>query len=174
MVVSPLLFASLTMRREDVLNAAPPFGGDESRMRSGVFDSAVGDDAFVVRVLQHGVEYGALKAGLPLPVPLSFALQNPGPAEVFDRVASFSSKDEADRLLNDPQYTGAANSDYTSLPTAAVDGGLAGIVDSPANDGLSEYRFNWVSGTSEVDVNVVGASLTVSEAQAVAKLALPN
>lgn len=82
--------------------------------------------------------YGGFNAGLPLPVPLKFAQQNPGPAEVFVRVMSFSTQDEATELLNDPEYTGAANADYTPLPTTeAIDGGLAGSVDSPANDGLA-------------------------------------
>lgn len=116
-------------------------------------------------------KYGAFNAGLRLPLPLSFANKHAGVAEVFDRVMTFRTQREANRLLRNTQYTGAENADYTPLATAAINGGIAGRVNSPANDGMSQYRFNWVSGTSEVDVNVVGAKLTVSEAQAVARLA---
>lgn len=117
--------------------------------------------------------YGSLNKGLPLPIPLDFAREHSGPAEVFLRVVSFATQDEAEKLLSDPQYVGTWDPNYTSLPSDAVNGGSAGEINSPANDGLTEYRFNWVGDTSEVDVNVLGANMTVDEAQAVAKLAAP-
>ena len=120
-------------------------------------------------------EYGTLDNGLPLPIPLKFAQEHPGPAEVFLMVMTFATQDEAQKLLNDPQWTGTWDTaDYTPLPSAAIDGGLAGEQYSGANDGLTEYRFNWVSGTSEVDVNVIGAKMTVQQARAVAMLTAPQ
>lgn len=62
---------------------------------------------------------------------------------------------------------------YTSLPGAAINNGIAAKIISPSNDGQAEFRFAWASGRSMVEVNIIGAGLTLSEAQAVARRALP-
>ena len=62
---------------------------------------------------------------------------------------------------------------YTTLPGAAINNGVAAQIKSPSNDGRTEFRFAWASGRSMVEVNIVGAGLTLGEAQAVARRALP-
>jgi hypothetical protein len=117
--------------------------------------------------------YGPVNHGLVLPVPLGFADQHPGPAEVFVSVVNFSNQEDANRLLNDPEYTRSWDPAYTALPADAINGGVAFRIDSLSNDGLTEYRFAWVGGTSVVEVNVLGANMSVGAAQDVAKLATP-
>lgn len=117
--------------------------------------------------------YGTLNDGLSLPIPLAFAEQHSGPAEVFVEVVTLATRDEANRLLSDPDYIGSWDPNYTALPKDAINDGVAFKIDSPANDGLTEFRFAWVGDSSVVEVNVLGANLNASDAQAVARLATP-
>lgn len=71
-----------------------------------------------------------------------------------------------------PVYAHTAS--YTTLPTAAINGGIAGKVDSAANDGQTEFRFAWTSGSSMIEVNIVGPGLTLREATDVARRAVPR
>ena len=63
---------------------------------------------------------------------------------------------------------------YTALPGAAINNGLAARINSHANDGRTEFRFAWTSGRSMVELNIIGAGLTLREAQAVARRARPT
>jgi hypothetical protein len=119
-------------------------------------------------------QFGALDngtTGLQLPLPLGFAEQYPGPSEVFVRVLAMPGAAQANDLLGDQSFTGVGEQGYTDTPANAINGGLAGTIDSDANGGLSEYRFQWVSGNDWIQVNVLGASMTAQQAQAIASLA---
>lgn len=70
-----------------------------------------------------------------------------------------------------PVYARSAG--YTALPGAAINNGIAARVNSRANNGRTEFRFAWTAGRSMVEVNIIGAGLTLREAQAVAHRALP-
>jgi hypothetical protein len=105
-------------------------------------------------------------------VPLPFARQHPGPAVVSDEVLTLATRSQAELLLRTPDFTGSWDTvDYTSLPEAAINGGIAGRIE-PGFDG-PETRFMWVSGTSIVEVNVSGVNLTPVQAQQIARLARP-
>jgi hypothetical protein len=118
--------------------------------------------------------FGTLNHGLPLPLPSTFTGQHPGPAQVSVMVVSLATEGDATSLLNNPDYTGSWDPNYIALPSASVNGGVAARLVGPALDGQIELRFIWVSGTSVVQVNVLGAHLTVAQAQAVANLAQPG
>ncbi len=107
---------------------------------------------------------------VPQPIPLRLARQHPGPAEVVVDVLTLANASVANRYM--PLY--AHTEGYTALPTAGINSGIAARIDSLANDGLSEVRFAWVGGRSIVEVNILGADLTVGEAQRVAHLARPS
>jgi hypothetical protein len=87
---------------------------------------------------------------------------------------SLATAQDATDLLNNPDYTGSWDPNYTALPSASINGGVAARLVGPALDGQSELRFIWASGTSVVQVNVLGANLTVAQAQAVANRAQPG
>lgn len=119
--------------------------------------------------------YGVHRAAAVLPV--AFARRHPGPATVTVEVrtlGAWQGRDLAGKLLHS-DYTACGCTDYSALQSWAIDGGVAGRVDGIAltEVGQSEIRFAWVAGTSVVMVNVVGADLTVAEAQQVAALAGP-
>jgi len=107
---------------------------------------------------------------VPLPIPLALARQHAGPSYVVVDVFTTTSAATAEHYL--PSYTHTEG--YTALPQAAINAGLAGRVDSLANDGLCEFRFAWASGKAMVEVNIFGARMTVSQAQAVASRAHPS
>lgn len=109
--------------------------------------------------------------GLQLPLPLDFANQNPGPSEVFVTVLEMATPQQAQDLLDNATITGIQGQGYTALPSSAINSGLAGSIDSAANGGLSENRFQWVSGSNWIQVNVLGTSMTVQQAQSIASLA---
>jgi hypothetical protein len=108
------------------------------------------------------------KKGLQLPIPLAFARTHPGPCEVFVRILSFGSPQGATSALREPELTGAYPPAYTPVDAGAVGGGLLGSVSSPANDGLSEFRFHWVVGSTWIEVNVLGDRMNVHQARSVA------
>jgi hypothetical protein len=62
---------------------------------------------------------------------------------------------------------------YTTLSGAAINNGIAAKINSSANNGRTEFRFAWTSGRSMVEVNIIGAAVTLAEARAVARRALP-
>jgi hypothetical protein len=107
---------------------------------------------------------------VPQPVPLTVARRHPGASEVVVDVLTLRSASVARRFF--PIDTRTAG--YTALPQAAINGGIAGRIDSLANDGLREFRFAWLSGTSVVDVNILGADMTPGQARHVALLARPS
>ena len=63
---------------------------------------------------------------------------------------------------------------YAALPGAAINNGIAGRINSLANNGRTEFRFAWTSGRSMVEVNIIGAELTLRQARAVARRARPT
>lgn len=62
---------------------------------------------------------------------------------------------------------------YIAISGAGVNNGIAGRIDSLANNGQTEFRFAWVSGRSMVEVNIVGPGLTLSTARDLARRARP-
>ncbi len=116
-------------------------------------------------------KFGRLNHGLPLPLPMGFASAHPGPAEVFDLVWAFSDQSAAVALLHDPVFMNSEVSGMTALRSAAINDGLAWSIDSAANGGMREFRFAWVRGGHLIEVNIVGAKLTVDEARSVASRA---
>jgi hypothetical protein len=109
--------------------------------------------------------------GLQLPLPLDFANQNPGPSEVFVTVLAMPTPRQAQDLLDNATITGVQDQGYTALTSSAIHGGLAGSIDSAANGGMTEDRFQWVSGSNWIQVNVLGASMTIQQAQSIASRA---
>ncbi len=120
--------------------------------------------ALTAAVRKYGIHH------VPQPIPLTLAGHHPGPAELVIDVLTLASAPVATRFF--PIYTHTAG--YTALPRAAINGGIAARIDSLANDGLNEFRFAWVSGTSIVDINILGGDMTVNEGQHVALLARPS
>lgn len=118
--------------------------------------------------------FGTLNNGLPLPLPSIFTAKHPGPSQVSVMAVSLPTESDANSLLNNPDYNGSWDPNYTALPSASINGGIAARLVGPALDGQVELRFIWVSGTSVVQVNVLGANLTVAQAQDVANRAQPG
>jgi hypothetical protein len=112
--------------------------------------------------------YGALNAGLRLPLPLSFARQHPGPAEVFAYVWAFSNTKLPVNLLHSQDFMDSAVSGVSRLRSGTISDGLAWRIDSAANGGMSEFRFAWTKGGELIEVNVLGWKLSLSAARAVA------
>jgi hypothetical protein len=97
------------------------------------------------------------------------ASQVNGPVEVFLQEYQFSTAADASGLLQDPNFTGVGGQGYATLPSSdAIDGGIAGTINSAANGGLQEYRLQWASGTTFVTVNVLGENLSIQQVQSVA------
>lgn len=105
---------------------------------------------------------------LPLPLPLVFASEHQGPAEVFDIVWEFSNSWAPITLLHDPVFTNTDVPGVSAVPSGSVHGGLAWEVVSDANGGLSEFRFEWADGNRLVAVSVLGAKLSLEAARNVA------
>ena len=120
--------------------------------------------ALTPAVRRYGIHH------LPLPIPLPLARHYPGPSEVVIDVFTAPSAATAQHYL--PSYTHTEG--YAALPQATVNSGLAARIDSPSNDGLREFRFAWTSGNSMVEVNILGAGMTVSQAQGVASRVHPS
>ena len=120
--------------------------------------------ALTPAVRRYGIHH------VPLPIPLPLARQYPGPSYVVIDVFTTPSAATAQHYL--PSYTQTEG--YTALPQATVNNGLAGRIDSPSNDGLREFRFAWASRNSMVEVNILGAGMTVSQARGVASRVHPS
>jgi len=80
---------------------------------------------------------------------------------------------QAELLLHTPGYTGIDAHDFTPLPQAAVNGGIAG--QREVLPGMRQLRFEWVAGSHIVEVNVwrPGGRLRVDEAESIARLTQP-
>ena len=104
---------------------------------------------------------------MPLPIPLSFASKHTGPAEVNVTVLAFSGSRQPRALLTNPDFS--TNPGWTKLPDATIHGGNTFKVDSLANDGLDDFILQWATKNNWVDVSVLGANLTIGEAQHVAE-----
>jgi hypothetical protein len=115
-------------------------------------------------------KYGDISHGLPLPLPLAFAQRHRGPAQVAVKVLQFRKSDQPKVLLTLPPYTFADNPGRVELKDAALFGGRAYELNSPANDGLDDIELMWVNGNRFVHVSVLGADLAIADVQAVAEL----
>jgi hypothetical protein len=111
---------------------------------------------------------GPLTHGLPMPLPLWFATSHPGPAQVCDEVWAFANSWAPVKVLRNPEYTGSGTPGTITLRTGSIDHGLAWQVDSAANGGMSEFRFEWAQGMHLADVSVIGADLTLAQARGIA------
>jgi len=111
-------------------------------------------------------EYGTGQ-GLPLPVPLVFAQAHPGPIEATVDVLSFSKPSSPSRLLANPQFSqiGEGIPGDTVVSGAGLNGGTAMQILSDGNGGLTEYLFQWASGSSWYQVAELGAGMSVQQAQ---------
>lgn len=101
---------------------------------------------------------------VPLPIPLTLARRHPGASEVSADVLTLASRSVARRFFPIETHTAG----YAALPRAAINGGIAARIASRANDGLREFRFAWIRRASIVDLNILGANMTVSEAKRLA------
>ncbi len=93
-----------------------------------------------------------------------------GPSQVVVDVFGTASDGLAKRFMRIYAHTEG----YTALPAAAINGGIAAKIDSLANNGRAEFRFAWTSSRLMVEVNIIGARLTLSQAQDIARRALPS
>ena len=116
----------------------------------------------------------AYEQGRRFNVSAAFARAHPGPVVVTDQWWRLGSPRQAEQLLRSP----AVNHSYTGRPAPAANGGLARFVDAFYFAGQSaptrEIGFFWASGATFVNMNVIGAGLTVREAQQIALLARPR
>jgi hypothetical protein len=139
----------------------------------GGFDVTQGLDQ-VWALTSAVARYGIGRAGAVPPV--ASARGHPGPAMVTVEVRTLNAwqgRDLAEKLLHTQVFTDFGGGDFRPLPAWAIDGGLAETLPDGPN-GVEEFRFAWASGTSVVMANVLGAGLTVGEAQRIAALAGPH
>jgi hypothetical protein len=120
--------------------------------------------ALTPAVRRYGIHH------LPLPIPFPLARHYPGPSYVVIDVFTTPSAATAQHYL--PIYTHTEG--YTALPQATVNSGLAARIHSPSTDGLREFRFAWTSGSTMVEVNILGAGMNVSQARGVASRVHPS
>jgi hypothetical protein len=115
-------------------------------------------------------EYGTGQS-LPLPIPLAFAQAHSGPIEATVDVLSFSKPASPSQLLANPQFSqiGEGIPGVTVVSGAGLNGGTAIQVASDANGGLTEYIFQWASGLRWYQVAVLGAGMSVEQAQSFAQ-----
>jgi hypothetical protein len=104
---------------------------------------------------------------VPLPIPVSFASKHPGPSEVNVTVLAFSGSDQPRALLRNPDF--ATNPGWINADTP-IRGGNTLRVESLANDGSDEYIVQFATGSRWVELSILGAHLTVSDARYVAGL----
>jgi hypothetical protein len=112
--------------------------------------------------------YGTLNKGLILPVPPKFAKLHPGPAEVFDVVWAFSGPNAPHTLLHSGTFMDAGAPGIRPITALTGNDMLAWTIDSAANGGLKEIRIALVRGDHLIEVNVIGAGLTQSQAYSLA------
>jgi hypothetical protein len=110
-------------------------------------------------------KFGELYHGLTLPLPSSFTAAHPGPAEVYVDAWALRDSATARMVMNNPLY----NNEQAPLSSGGVHGGLVWSVWSQANANMQEFMFKFVRGHDLVQVNVVGAQLTLAQAQRVAQ-----
>jgi hypothetical protein len=124
------------------------------------------DQTWVLRAAarKYGIHH------VPLPIPLALARRHPGVSEVSSDVLTLASASVAKRFFPIEAHTAG----YSALPQAAINGGIAARIDSPANDGLSEFRFAWIRRAAIVDLNILGSHMTAAEAKRVALRARPS
>lgn len=132
--------------------------------------SGLGQGWVLTTAVEH---YGTLNHGLVLPVPLAFAQKHPGPCEVFVNVVTLDTPKQATVVMDSKGFWDAVGPQVTPIPTAAVHHGLAWRISSPANGGLMEDAFGWQSGSSVARLSVIGADLSLKEAQGIAQLVRP-
>lgn len=116
----------------------------------------------------------AYEQGSRLNVSAAFARAHPGPVIVTDQRLRLASARQAGQLLREPDF----NKSYTGRPAPAVNGGVARFVDAFYFAGqrtpAREIEFFWAKGPTVVNVNVIGAELTVAQARQIALLARPR
>jgi len=105
----------------------------------------------------------------------SFARAHPGPVLVEEQWWTLASARQAKQFLRESNFTN------TGRPVQPINGGLArsndwwyfGGTQNPHGGGR-QIEFFWASGSTVVAVNVIGAGLTLEEAQQIALLARPR
>ena len=108
--------------------------------------------------------FGSANA-VPLPVPLNVAKTISGPVEVTLEILRFSNASSPQLLYQNPPILGQT----TVLSVSGVRGGRVVKFDSKqVNGGLTEYLFQWADSADWVQVSLLGANMTESEAAAVA------
>jgi hypothetical protein len=107
-------------------------------------------------------------------VPEALARAHPGPVIVTDLWWKLASPQQAEQLVREPDF----NHSYTGSPAPAVNGGVARSLDAfyfiAQRTPAREFQFYWAKGPVVVDVNVIGAELSVAQAQQIALLARPR
>jgi hypothetical protein len=104
---------------------------------------------------------------VPLPVPLNVAKSISGPVEVNVSVLRFSNASSPELFYQNEGYVERPQTTVLSVP--GVKGGRVIKFDSKeVNGGLTEYIFQWADSADWVQVSLLGANMTESEAAAVA------
>jgi len=116
---------------------------------------------------------GGLNSGLILPLPDSFANRFPGPDEITFQIFQFTTGSEATSMLSSPNFSltssNAQVEGFTQLNGGAINGGTVASYSSSSLGDLKDFEFQWVQGTTWVQVGVVGSfDMTLVEAAQVA------
>ncbi len=104
-------------------------------------------------------EFGHLKTGIPLPIPLTFARLHRGPVEVTLEVLRFNQSSIAKSYYSNPVFSHLRPLDpgISVLHGIGVPHrGRALLINSVGNGGLSEYLFQWRNGLDLVSVSMLG------------------
>jgi hypothetical protein len=139
-----------------------PFGATDLGLTGGLSQVWV--------VSSSVAKYGNLNTGLQLPIPLSFAEAKPGPVEIDVTVLQFSNLQAPMSLFNSNDYSHLAPpwTGVNQIAGSVPNGGRVAQIDSQANGGLIEYQFQWSDGYNWVQVSVLGARMSQSQAEAIA------
>ena len=81
-------------------------------------------------------------------------------------VYRFNNSSSPELLYQNEGYVESQQATVLSVP--GVKGGRVIKIDSASNGGLSEYEFQWADSTDWVEVSLLGANMTESQAAAVA------
>jgi hypothetical protein len=117
-------------------------------------------------------EYGQYNHGLPLPLPSTFARLHPGVDEALVDINRFQNATLPRILLTNPLITEQNDPQVAKLDAGGIKGGIVVKDDVPPNNvaNMNSYTLIWAEHDYLIRVNVQGYSVTVQEADAVAKM----
>jgi hypothetical protein len=143
-----------TVLAEGLKDGYPPFTPRELGIKGGFYQAWV---------LTSAVDQYAGMAVFPLPLPLSFADEHPGPAQVFVSTFVFNNRTSPERLLSTPFYNRHGDVGFTQIGLEGADSWLTLQVRSPANGGLTEFVFQRAAGDRWFQIVILGWHVTMSQ-----------